>query len=118
MTTGHPLEKRVAGRVRRAGDEGYDSARSVWNGMVDRHPAVIVGCTGPADVAAALRYGAAAGLEIGVRCGGHSGAGHAGPGGGVVLDLPPMNAGRVDAHRRRAGGEGGAVLGAPDGGAR
>src|SRR4051812_49649983 len=114
MTTGHPLEKRVAGRVRRAGDEGYDSARSVWNGMVDRHPAVIVGCTGPADVAAALRYGAAAGLEIGVRCGGHSVAGHAVPDGGLMLDLTPMNAVRVDADRRRAWGQGGALLGALD----
>jgi FAD/FMN-containing dehydrogenase len=114
MTTRHPLENQVAGRVRLPGDEGYEAARSVWNAMVVNRPAVVVACSGPADVAASLQYAAEAGLALGVRCGGHSIAGHAVPDGGLMLDLSPMNAVRVDADRRRAWVQGGALLGALD----
>nr|BFE55549.1 FAD-binding oxidoreductase [Dactylosporangium thailandense] len=114
MMRPHPLVNRVAGTVWQSGDAAYDVARSVWNGMVNRRPAAVVACTGPADVAATLRFGAETGLEIGVRCGGHSIAGHAVPDGGLMLDLSPMHAVRVDADRRRAWVQGGALLGAFD----
>jgi FAD/FMN-containing dehydrogenase len=91
--------------------DGYHQARRVWNAMVDRRPAVIARCANPADIAAAVRLGRALGLEIGVRCGGHSVLGLSVPDGGLMLDLSPMSSVRVDPDRRRAWVQGGALLG-------
>jgi FAD/FMN-containing dehydrogenase len=91
--------------------DGYHEARRVWNAMVDRRPAVIARCGDPAAVAAAVRFARAQGLELGVRCGGHSVLGLAVPHGGLMVDLTPMNTVRVDPDRRRAWVQGGAPAG-------
>ncbi|HEU4539906.1 MAG TPA: FAD-dependent oxidoreductase, partial [Jiangellaceae bacterium] len=98
----------------RPGDPGYDAARKVWNAMVDRRPALIAPCGTAADVIAAVRYGRDAGLEIGVRCGGHSVLGLPVTDGGLLIDLAPMSTVRVDPGSRRARVGGGALLGALD----
>src|SRR4051794_15626938 len=96
------------------GDPGYDEARSVWNAMVDRRPRLIARCTSAGDVVTAVRTARSRGIEIGVRCGGHSHAGLAVPEDGLMIDLSAMGAVRVDAVRRRAFVQGGALLGALD----
>jgi FAD/FMN-containing dehydrogenase len=105
------LRRGFHGQVLLPDQDGYHSARRVWNAMVDRRPAVIARCAGPADVAAAVRFGRALGLELGVRCGGHSVLGLSVPEGGLMVDLSPMGLVRVDPARRRAWVAGGALLG-------
>src|SRR5882762_9298442 len=100
--------------ILRPGEPGYDTARRVWNGMIDRRPRLIARCASTADVVAAVRQARELDLEIGVRCGGHSIAGHAVPDDGLMIDLTPMGAVDVDPSTRRATVEGGAMLGALD----
>src|SRR5262245_3984594 len=71
---------------------GYDAARRIWNGAIDRHPACIARCSGVADVAAAVRFARERELEIAVRGGGHNVAGTAVCDDGVVIDLSEMRA--------------------------
>src|SRR5215217_121854 len=95
-------------------DAGYDAARAVFNGMIDRRPALIARCVDVADVRAALHYGVEAGLPIAIRGGGHSGPGFGTIHDGVVIDLSGMNGVRVDARDATVRVEGGATLGKLD----
>lgn len=90
------------GELLRPGDHDYESARRVWNGTVDRHPALIARCRTTAEVAAAVRMATTTGLEIAVRAGGHSIPGHSVCEGGLVIDLTSMTAMQVDTERRIA----------------
>jgi hypothetical protein len=83
------LRRRLDGQVLLPEEPGYDQARQVWNAMVDRRPAVIVRCKGPADVAAAVGFARARDLEVGVRCGGHSVLGDLGAAGRAEREWLP-----------------------------
>jgi FAD/FMN-containing dehydrogenase len=96
------------------GDHGYDEARSVWNGIVDNRPAMIVRPTTVEQTQAAVLDARDRDLELGVRCGGHSSVGYCVPDGGLMLDLTGMGAVVVDVEARRAHVQGGALLGALD----
>src|SRR5690242_57636 len=96
------LRRGFSGQLVLPGDPGYDTHRRVWNAMVDRRPAVIARCATVADVAAAVRFGQAHDLDLGVRCGGHNVLGFAVPAGGLMIDLSPMGGVTVDPDRRRA----------------
>jgi FAD/FMN-containing dehydrogenase len=91
------------------GDEGYETARKVYNAMIDRHPALIARCADVADVVAAVNFGRAQGLTIAVRGGGHSGPGLGTCDDGLVIDLSPMKDIQVDAANRTVRVEGGSI---------
>lgn len=90
------------------GGAGYEQARRIWNGMIDRHPALIARCAGPADVASAVGFARAHELVLAVRGGGHSFPGFSACDGGLVIDLSGMRGVRVDPVGRTARAEGGA----------
>lgn len=108
------LRTRFAGSVIAPGDPGYDRARAVWNGMIDRRPALIARCTGVADVIAALQFAREHDLLVAVRGGGHNVAGTATCDGGIVIDLSPMRAVRVDPDARTVWAQGGCTWGDVD----
>ncbi|MBL8674939.1 MAG: FAD-binding oxidoreductase, partial [Rhodospirillales bacterium] len=92
----------------------YDPARAVWNAMIDRRPAVIIRCKDTADVRRAVDFARARDLPISIRGGAHNVAGHAVCDDGVMIDMSPMRAVRVDPERRRAWVDGGATWGDVD----
>ena len=96
----------ISGSVLTPADDGYDEARRVHNGLIDRRPAVIVRCQGASDVAAAVRFARDSGLDISVRGGGHNVAGRCVADDAVMIDLSEMRGITVDADARtaRAGG--------------
>ena len=95
-------------------DAGYDDARMVWNGSIDKHPAIVARCSGVADVIDAVNFACANGVLVAVRGGGHNVAGNAVCDGGIVIDLGAMNAVRVDVAARRVRASGGATIGDVD----
>jgi FAD/FMN-containing dehydrogenase len=103
------LRSAVAGTVTVPGDPDYELARRIWNYAIDRYPAIIVRCTGTADVVAGVRFARSEGLPIAVRGGKHSVAGFSTCDDGLVLDLTPMSAVQVDVGAGRARAQGGAT---------
>ena len=96
------------------GDDGYDDARTIFNSMFDRRPAVIAQCETVSDVQAALSHARANGLEVAIRSGGHSVAGASTLDGGLVIDMRRMNGVEVDHDARTATVAGGATWSAFD----
>lgn len=101
----------IRGEVLRPGDEAYDEARRLWNGMIDRRPALIARCTGTADVIACVNFARAEGLPLAVRGGGHNVAGSAVCDDGLVIDFSGMKRIEVDPERRSARAEPGLLWG-------
>ena len=104
----------LRGEVLRPGDESYDEARTVWNAMIDREPAVIARCTGAADVITAVDFARDLDLLLSVKGGGHNVAGTAVCDDGLMIDLSPMDSVRVDPDTQTARVGGGAVWGDVD----
>jgi FAD/FMN-containing dehydrogenase len=105
---------RLQGAITLPGDENYDTARRVWNGMIDRYPALIVHCETASDVVAAVNFAREQRLLVAVRGGGHNVAGHGTCDGGIVIDLEPMKAIEVDSAARIARAQGGVTWGELD----
>src|SRR5690348_7996090 len=96
------LEGSFRGELDRPGNPAYDEHRKIWNGSVDRFPALIARCAGVADVITAVRFAHRTGLMVAVRSGGHSFPGHSSVDGGMVIDLSLMKGIRVDPETRTA----------------
>lgn len=112
--THEALSNELRGELLTPGSAAYDAARVVWNGMIDRRPALIARCRNAADVIASVRHARANGLAIAVRGGGHNVAGYAVCDGGLMIDMSLMNAVRVTSGLDRAYVEGGATWGDVD----
>lgn len=108
------LSARFRGELLRPGDDGYDEARGVWNGMFSRRPAVIARCSDVTHVQSAVRAATETGIITAVRCGGHSLAGFSTCDDGLVIDLSRMRRVEVDPQSRRARFSGGCLLGSVD----
>jgi len=104
------LQKGITGAVIQPDDTDYDSARTIWNAMIDKRPALIVRCLSTADVVRAVKFARSHTLPLAVRSGGHNIAGSALCDGGLVVDLSQMKAATVDAGARRVTIEAGATL--------
>src|SRR5574341_56899 len=105
------LSRHFRGALIRPGDAPYDAERRIWNGAIDRRPALIARCTGATDVRAAVGFARERELVVAVRGGGHNVAGTAVCDGGIVIDLSPMKGMRVDPRRRTAKAQPGLLWG-------
>src|SRR5579859_5494864 len=94
-----PLRSRFRGELFLPGDRGYEEQRAVWNGAIDRRPALIARCTGARDVQEAVRFARERELLVSVRGGGHNIAGLAVWDDALMIDLSPMRAVHVDPRR-------------------
>ena len=103
------LQRVFRGELIPRGHAGYEGARRVWNGNIDRRPALIARCTGVADVQRAVEFARLPGLLVSVRGGGHSAPGYGTNDGGLVIDLSPLKGIRVDEQRRTVRAEGGVL---------
>jgi FAD/FMN-containing dehydrogenase len=104
------LQSSLRGTVLLPGKPQYDEARTIWNAMIDKHPAIIVRCAGAADVRVAVNFARGQGLPLAVRGGGHNIAGSALVNNGLVIDLSMMRSVQVAPQSMRAWVEGGATL--------
>jgi len=105
------LQESLRGELMMPGNAGYDHARAVWNGMIDKHPAIIARCEGAADVANALTFARERDLLVAVRGGGHSISGKAVCEGGLMIDMSNMNTVRINQSARSALADGGCLEG-------
>jgi len=105
------LRDEVRGEVLVDGDVGYEEARLVYNGMIDKRPAVVIGAVDDADVIAGVRYAAENGFDLSIRGGGHSVPGFGTNDDGVVIDLGRMKGVRVEPETRTARTQGGTTWG-------
>jgi FAD/FMN-containing dehydrogenase len=105
------LRERLGGQLLLPADDGYDAARRVWNGAIDRRPALIARCSGPDDVALAVRFAREHGLPATIRGGGHGVGGHAVSDGGLVIDLSALTSVTVDPQAATATAAGGVTWG-------
>jgi FAD/FMN-containing dehydrogenase len=105
------LHQAIGGELVRPEDLGYDEARKVWNGAIDRRPAAIARCAEAADVVACVRFAQERDLLVAVRSGGHDVGGRSICDDGIVIDLSPMRAIAIDARRRSARAEAGVLWG-------
>jgi FAD/FMN-containing dehydrogenase len=105
------FESGLRGELLRPSDDGYDSARAIWNGMIDKRPALIARATGVADVIDAVKFARTNNLLVSVRGGGHNVAGHAVCDGGLMIDLSTLKDIHVDPKARTARAQPGATLG-------
>jgi FAD/FMN-containing dehydrogenase len=103
------LQSRFLGTLIRPEDAAYDEARHVWNGMIDKYPALIARCAGVEDVITAVNFAREHKMVVAVRGGGHNVAGSATCDGGLVIDLSQMRAVQVDPDARLAHVQGGAI---------
>ena len=101
------LSARFSGALVLPGEAGYDDARKIHNGLIDKHPALIARCLGAPDVVDAIEFACTRGLEVAVRGGGHNVAGKAACDDGLMLDLSRMKGIHVDPERRTARAQGG-----------
>jgi FAD/FMN-containing dehydrogenase len=112
------LHNAIAGEVITPADPAYEEARRVWNGMVDRHPALVVRCASTDDVVAAVNFGRDNDLIVSVRGGSHSTPGYSTCDNGIVIDLGPIKQVAVDPEARTARVGGGAAWADLDGAAQ
>jgi FAD/FMN-containing dehydrogenase len=103
------LSSTFSGQLLQPQDAGYDEARRVHNGLIDKRPALVARCRGTADVADAVKLARSLDLEIAIRGGGHNVAGRAAIDGGVMIDLAPMRGIHVDPKARTARAQGGVL---------
>jgi FAD/FMN-containing dehydrogenase len=108
------LEGSFHGELIPATHPSYEDQRRIWNGSIDRHPALIARCTGVADVVAAVRFGRRTGIDVAVRGGGHSFPGFSVADGALLIDLGPMKGIRVDPEARTTRAQAGVLLGELD----
>src|SRR5438093_12867667 len=104
----------IRGAVLRPGDPGYDDARALWNGLINRRPALIVQCTGAADVVDSVNFAREQNLALSIKGGGHNVAGNAVNDGGLVIDLSRMRGVHVDPSTQTVRAQGGATWGETD----
>lgn len=103
------LKAGFKGTLLRSGEDGYDQARAVWNGMIDKCPALIARCTNSNDVISAIRFAHTHQLAVSVRGGGHNVAGNAVCAGGLMIDLSLMKGIQVDVTKQTARAEAGVL---------